>query len=172
MLGGFLVLLSDPLYIAVLPYFSKLIVHGGIEPILRMGRRLTFLMCGLTLPLGFGMILFAGGLTTLVAGQGFAAAASPFVAILIGGQAKVLFFWLKPAILSLGLADVVFRIGAAASTIQLLLLFILVPIWGAVGAAVARGIYHAVFVLSEAFFVNHRLAPIQHAAAAGTDQAS
>src|SRR3990172_4688610 len=101
MLGGFLVLLSDPLYIAVLPYFSKLIVHGGIEPILRMGRRLTFLMCGLTLPLGFGMILFAGGLTTLVAGQGFAAAASPFVAILIGGQAKVLFFWLKPAILNL-----------------------------------------------------------------------
>jgi|GEM_PF-3182473 len=156
-LGNFLTTLSDPLYATMLPNFARM--HAQNEPgdIRRLGRRLTFLFAWLMLPLVTVMLFFPETIVTFVAGPPFAAATWPFVCIFIGSLINTLFFWLRPAILGIGRAGALLKIGAVASTVQLLLLFMLTPPLGALGAALTQTVYYSIYIGAELSFLNSAL---------------
>ncbi len=157
-LASTLLLISDPLYIAVFPHFAKRYAASGDNPrvLPPLGLRLTLLLAPL-----LGLVILSAGLPAkqlivTILGPAYLQAVDPFRIMLVGFTLPVLFFWGRAALLSSGRADALTKSGLLAGVTHLTLLLLFLPHWGAIGGAVALTAQNAVFVGLQLYFLGRQ----------------
>ena len=147
---------SDPLFAVVYPTFARLESGGRLDEIRAVARRITIGLAAFVLPVALVAVLLADPFVTLVAGDGFRDAAAPFVVVLAAVAPAVILFWMRATILSLGQAGALFRMVAAATAVQLVTLFALVPAFGATGAALSMAAMLLTVVALQVIYLRRR----------------
>ncbi len=135
-LGASIQELSDPFYYAIFPEFAR--SRGGrqgqlAQVVARTARAATLGV----LPVVLGGVLFAPALIRAWVGPSYTPAIGPFRVILVAMAFAIATFWGTPAALGSGRPDIATHAVAAGVLVDLLLLFLLVPHHGAMGAAVS-----------------------------------
>lgn len=152
--------ITEPLFVAFYPSFVRLRSLGRFADVLALGRKMTILLGVLAIPVAVLLAYKSGAVINLTVGQKFHRAALPFVILLASTVLVAIFFWARAVILTLGRADVMFRIVALSAALQMGLLFALVPVWGATGGAVSLAVMNVATVgLQLAYLARHRSDP-------------
>lgn len=131
--GSSPLLLSEPLFLAIYPSFSRWWALGLHDQIRSIGRRITLLLAALAIPAGVGLAYASRPLLSVTVGHDFERAATPLAILLAGIIPVVILSWTRAAILSMGAAGVATKIAAVGAAVELVLLFVLVPSFGASG---------------------------------------
>jgi O-antigen/teichoic acid export membrane protein len=140
-------LIADPLFIAVYPPFSRWWTLGLRGQIRMVTRRTTVVIACLAIPIAVALALASKPLLDVTVGAEFSAASTPLIILLAATVPSVILFWTRPVMLSMGEAGLSTAFIAVGSALELALLFILVPPFGAVGAAVSVGSMYVVTLL-------------------------
>ncbi len=125
--------LADPFYYAVYPEFAR--SGPGRRLTGQVARTASVATVGALLAV-LGGILFAPELIRLWVGTPYAPAVGPFRVIVVAMGFTMATFWGTPAALGSGRPDVATRAMALALFTDVALLFLLVPRFGAMGAAI------------------------------------
>jgi O-antigen/teichoic acid export membrane protein len=133
--GSSPLLFSDPLFSAVYPQFARAHALENDRQIRRIGLRVSIVLAAVAIPTATVLALTSKLLLTGIVGKAFAAAWVPFVIALAGVVPSVVFFWGRPAMLSLGEPRVASRIAVASIIVQFVVLLALIHPFGAGGAA-------------------------------------
>ena len=135
--GSSPLLLSDPLFVAVYPLFTRWRALGHTHEIRSVGRKATLVLASVALPVAASLAMESKPIVSTAVGADFSDAWLPMVVILVAVLPVVSLFWGRAAMLSFGDARTATRIILAATALQLALLAVLVPLYGATGGAVA-----------------------------------
>jgi len=127
----------DPICRACMPGFAESIRSGDMEQLRQSYLRIIGLMALLTLPAGIGTSLVAGPLVAVAFGQGWREAAA--LISIIGIAATITLMGNVSAALLVARAALrtIFVITLASATLRVVLLLVLVPWLGLLGAALA-----------------------------------
>jgi O-antigen/teichoic acid export membrane protein len=152
--------ITEPLFVAFYPSFVRLRSLGRFGEVLAIGRKMTVLLGVLAIPAAALLTYKSGSVISLTVGHKFDGASLPFVILLGSAVPVAVFFWVRAVILTLGRADVVFRIVSASAVLQMGCLFALVPVWGATGGAISLATMNvATVALQLAYVARHRTDP-------------
>jgi len=136
-IASIVVRISDPFHSAILPDLSTLWAQRRLIAYRNLLRRLTLMMALLLIPLALGVILAShwlmGWLVRPNVGAANVTVAICSLAYLIAG----IFFWARPAAISMQRPEFNSWAGTLSVTAQTLSAVVLVPVWGGVGSAVA-----------------------------------
>ncbi len=135
-LGGWIQELSDPFYYAIFPEFARTWAGRRGELAQVVARTAKAAALG-ALPLMLGGVLFAPELIRAWVGPAYDPAVGPFRVILVAMALAIATFWGTPAALGSGRPDIATQAVAAGVLADLLLLLLLVPHHGAMGAAIS-----------------------------------
>jgi O-antigen/teichoic acid export membrane protein len=149
-------LLTDGLFAAVYPALAKAHAVGGTVTMRRIGAMLTAGLAATVVPAAVLVLWQREPLLTTIVGADFAAAADPFAVVLLAVVPFVLLFWLRPVILSYGHSGALLRIVAAGSVVHFGGLILLVPPFGATGAALSTAATYVLVVALHVLFVVRR----------------
>jgi O-antigen/teichoic acid export membrane protein len=154
--GRLPVLVADSLYTAIYPAFTRALAKGRIGDVRHIAYRVTVIMAALSVPVGIGLGLQSDALIGWLAGNAFRDSAPVFVVCLIGIIPYVVFFWTTPLMLAAGHAGPVLKIMTIATAAQLGAIVLLVPPFGATGAAVGLALAYILIVVLQLAFVHRR----------------
>jgi O-antigen/teichoic acid export membrane protein len=125
---------SDPAYIAIMPRISRLLAAGRRDQVARLIRQASFVAIP-GMAVVFAIVFVSRGwLVTVLGGSGKGAT---LVVALAGAAAAIngALFWNVPVLFASGLQSRLSKLIIVVTILQVLLLFILIPTLGAVGAA-------------------------------------
>ncbi len=128
--------LSDPFYYAIFPEFARTWAGRQAELAQVVARTAKAAALG-ALPLMLGGVLFAPELIRAWVGHAYAPAIGPFRVILVAMALAIATFWGTPAALGSGRPDIATHAVAAGVLLDLMLLVLLAPRHGAMGAALS-----------------------------------
>jgi len=128
--------LFNPIYQAVYPEMARLVHERRFELARRLSERMKRMIATLVIPACIVVTLTAGWVVPWVFGAGFSGAV-PLVRIMVWQLVWTPYLWLPGLLLAMGRARVVAVVNGLDALDYLLLLFLLVPAFGATGAAVA-----------------------------------
>lgn len=128
--------LFDPLAQAVYPEMSRLVHDHDLVAVRRLSGRIRAATSAVVLPACLVVVAAAGWFVPLVFGPSYAGAVS-LTRILVWQLVWVPYVWLPGLLLALGRARLVALVNGLDALDYVVLLLILVPPYGAVGAAVA-----------------------------------
>ncbi len=151
--SGLLLLVSDPLSVAILPNFTRQYATKGFQGLIKLSWRTSLMIAPVA---GLGILILGGAtrpLIMLTVGESFLPAIGPLRIMLVGIIVNVIFVWIRPTIVVMGRADVLNLIGFVASIVQLVLLWFLVPYWGVWAGAVSLAAQFTTYVLAELLFL-------------------
>lgn len=143
-------LLTDALSTAYFPTISRLVALERRGEIRRIVTRTTRLLTLGVVPPTVVAAVLGGEILGLMGGSQFEDGGLVFAICIAGVLPYALLFWQGPVLLSEGRPGAVLRSQAAGTFLQLLLLLVLVPPFGAEGAAVALAAGLVVVVLVQA----------------------
>ena len=125
----------DPFYQALYPVLSKMWASRQAVEFKRMILKATLLMSGLNFPLLTLIYIFIPFVVEWTVGRNFMSVV-PSVRIMLWGMLiAAVFFWCRPALLSMGKANVLTIANVFGSVTMLALSFILVPKSGYIGSS-------------------------------------
>ena len=130
-----LLLLSDPVNLAVYPQISSLVSEQRYSAILEMLKNLTRLFA---IPFFIVIIVifsFRYEILQFLYGTEYRDAANPFVFLLIGASISLIFFWNLSLLFSLGRVDIRLKTSILTILIGFFIAYLLVPQYGAAGVA-------------------------------------
>jgi O-antigen/teichoic acid export membrane protein len=154
--GRLPLLVSDPLYTVVYPAFTRALATDRLAQIRQIAYRATMVMAALFVPVGIGLAITSEPLMALLAGDAFRSA-GPAFAICVGGTIPyAIFFWIQPLMLSAGYAGSLLKTMAVATIAQIATLLLLVPGFGAKGAAAALAVMYICAIALQLAFVRRR----------------
>jgi len=128
--------LFNPIYQAVYPEMSRLVHERDFDRVRLLSDRMKRLIASLVFPACILGTLMAGWAVPWVFGSDFGGAV-PLVRIMLWQLVWTPYLWLPGLLLAMGRARLVAAVTALDALDYLLLLFLLVPPFGATGAAVA-----------------------------------
>jgi len=150
--AGLMTFLLITIRYAVAPTIAQLYAKGDLQRLQQVVSQSAKGAFFLTLPLGLGLLIFAGPVLRLFFGTSFGGGATA-LRILALGQLVNLFTGLNGNVLLMtGNEARMLKGSAIGSVVGLLLIVVLVPVWGMLGAAVATAIS---VVLSNAILSLH-----------------
>ncbi|GAB4581718.1 MAG: hypothetical protein Fur0022_44680 [Anaerolineales bacterium] len=149
-----LLLFSDPLSMAVYPRFSLLFSQNQPKLMNALIKRLTFIMVMGVVPLLVGVFLFRHTLLVAFAGEAYQENTLPFVFATWGIAFALVFFWVRPYGLSLGLAGLLTKSMLISASVSLLGLVFLTWLYGETGAAIGFGLFYALTIMVQLFFIS------------------
>jgi O-antigen/teichoic acid export membrane protein len=129
--------LSNPFQAAIFPELSQLSSSGNKKRFIKVCWQTFLIMALMILPALFILTFAKEQIITLLLGQAYLPAGSIMVALAWGLGINAMFGWLRPALLSIGKIRVVNRVAFVTAAVDVALILLLVPRWGAFGAAVA-----------------------------------
>lgn len=154
-----LYVLVTPMFNAVYPRFSALVVTGDTEKLSDLYRLATRLLATVLFPIAMLLAVFAGDLVQIWTGNpGLASSVAPLISLMAAGSALhgVMYF---PYALQLA-----YGMTRLTLTISVLLMIILVPLtiffamaYGALGGAMAWLTLHVLYVMMGTWLTHHRL---------------
>ncbi len=130
-------LMSDPLFVAAYPLFTRWRAVGQGAAIRTVGRKASLVLAALAIPVALVLAVKSKAIVSMAVGSQFSGAWLPMVIILFGVLPTVLLFWGRAAMLTFGDARQATKVIGTAAGVQLVLLFSLVPPFGSTGAATA-----------------------------------
>lgn len=141
----------------LLPYFAESFGHRSTERMQRAYLTATRLMAFLLFPMCLGLAAIIPALLPLVYGPAYAEAV-PVAAILIAGAAVGAAGSVgSQMIYACERSDVIFVAGLGGAILSVAAGFLIVPRFGMIGAALARGAIHALMVAAGLWFIRYRL---------------
>lgn len=129
-------LLSNSVYTAIYPQFSRLWADRRKEEFKALIKRITIFMGGITLPLTVGLFLAIPWIIRVFVGEGFSPVASLVKIMVWGIAAAVVSLWVRPVFLSMGRPGVLTIINMCNALMLLVLSLIFVPRFGYFASAV------------------------------------
>jgi O-antigen/teichoic acid export membrane protein len=129
--------LSNPFQAAIFPELSHLSSSGNKKRFIKVCWQTFLIMALMILPALLILTFAKAQIITLLLGEAYLPAGSIMVALAWGLGINAMFGWLRPALLSIGKIRVVNRVAFITAAIDMALILVLVPRWGAFGAAVA-----------------------------------
>jgi O-antigen/teichoic acid export membrane protein len=149
-------LLGDALLTAVYPRFARDVVLKRTDVMRHIAARTTLIVAVIVLPAALFAAIAGNEVITLLAGSAYDAAGSAFALCFAGASVAVLWFWAPALIMATGHASRLLAIVAAAVVVQFGGLLVLVPEFGAAGAAGALAASQLVLVTLQIGFVRRR----------------
>lgn len=149
-LANSVLVLTDPMFVSIYPQLASLTSAHRHEEVLRMLKKISSLLLLPVLLFLLLALLWNRPIINLVYGAAYTNAGAPFAILIMAVCVQAFLFWLTPLLLSSG--KVVFKliIDVISLLIGGVLAMILIPVYGAVGAAVAMLVLvvvsHAVFL--------------------------
>ncbi|OFW57013.1 MAG: hypothetical protein A2133_08480 [Actinobacteria bacterium RBG_16_64_13] len=147
--GTSMMLFSDPFFQVIYPSLSKMVARKRWDAVFGGLKRLQRVTLSVAVPAAAAVTGLMFPLLPLVFGREFKPAILPGIVIVWGVLPNVAFFWLRPLLLSLGQAKRLVQYRAIASGLQLALTLGLVPLIGALGAAVSLLVMHWLYAALE-----------------------
>lgn len=132
-----LLIIKDPLTLAVYPQLAKLVANQNVKKIRGF---LTNVFAVSFVPYVIGvvtLVFLSDWLIEQLYGSEFVSASNPLIFLVMAVGLEIVFFWTIPYILSLGKTGFRLRASLVSSAITLLLSLLLVSSFGATGIAVA-----------------------------------
>jgi O-antigen/teichoic acid export membrane protein len=154
-------LVSEALFVAFYPSFVKLRSLGRFGEVLAIGRKTTMILSLVTVPVAAALAYESKFVIDATVGERYEAAALPFVILLLSSLPAFVLFWCRAALLSIGRADFILRIAAAAALIEMTGLFLLVPRFGASGAATSMAATNLSVALLLLWYLYDRPSPLR-----------
>lgn len=145
-----LLLFSDPLATAVYPRFALLQSQQKINVVNKLAKQLTIVMVSFVVPLLIGVFLFRQPLLRAFAGNNYQHNTMPFVYATWGIAFALVFFWVRPYALSLGLAAMLTKSLLISTLCSLLGLIILTKLFREQGAAIGFGLFYSLTAIFQA----------------------
>lgn len=136
-LANSVLVLTDPMFISIYPQLASLTSKRRYDEVRRMLAKISALLfVPITIFLGFALLLNRP-IINFIYGIEYTNAGPPFAIIIVAVCVQAFFFWLTPLLLST--SRVVFKlvIDVISLLIGAALAIILIPLYGAVGSAVA-----------------------------------
>ncbi len=130
-------LLSDPLFVAVYPSFTRWRALGHDRAARSVGRKSSLALAAIAVPAALALAIQSKSIVSLAVGRSFLSAWPLVVIILLSVLPALVLFWGRAAMLAQGDARTATLITTASVASQLLLLAVLVPPFHATGAAIA-----------------------------------
>jgi len=143
-----LVLLSDPLGIAIFPELSHLNASGRITQIRKVILTLTLSMTAVAAILVGGFAVAGHWILRTIAGPQYDSAYPVVLIMFLGSGAAMIFFWARPLLLVRGKAHVVAAVTTVALLVQVGSLYLLVPSMGAFGAGLVFALTYVFTIVS------------------------
>jgi O-antigen/teichoic acid export membrane protein len=141
--------LANPVYQAVYPQVSSLVHEHDLAGVRRLTDGIRAVATAIVIPVCLATVLLAPWAIPLVFGRAFTDAV-PLVQIMVWQLVWVPYIWLPGLLLSLGRSRLVAGVTGADAAVYLALLFLLVPPFGAVGAAWATALRFAMWTIAAA----------------------
>lgn len=146
-IAGTLLLFSDPLLIAVYPEIAQL---HAVKAVTRLKSMLVIFTKVLSVFAGVMILAFVCCGETIIrklVGLEYATAYPITLAMLAGASIAMIFFWARPLLLVYGMANQLVIVGLIVVCVKFAALYLLVPIWGALGAGLAFSLYYVLSIL-------------------------
>ena len=156
-----IVIPSTPLVKAIYPEISQTIEAGKSARTKRLLAKGTFIACIWIVPVGLGFMLVSPWLIRFFYGLEFVPAVSAFLILLLGLGIVHLLFWARPAVLSLGRADVFLKVTLLQTILKIPMVLILVPTYGYIMMATIQAGLFVLGVSMTAIFVWVALGQLQ-----------
>lgn len=129
-------LLSNSVYTAIYPQFSRLWADKRKEEFKVLIKRITVFMGGITLPLTVGLFLAIPWIVRVFVGEGFFPVASLVKIMVWGITVAVVTLWVRPVFLSMGRPGVLTVINVCNALMLIILSLIFVPRFGYFASAI------------------------------------
>jgi O-antigen/teichoic acid export membrane protein len=139
-------IISDSLFISVFPTMARAAARGDYKEIRQVVRSSTILIGLTVVPASLLVLPFGDDIMRLAGGDGFTGGGLTFALCVLATLPWVIFFWLRPLILTTGHPAALLRAQAAGTVVQLVGILALVPSQGAEGAAIALLVANVVIV--------------------------
>jgi O-antigen/teichoic acid export membrane protein len=136
-IGSMLVRVSDPVAAAILPDLSRMWAQGQFAAYRQLLRRLTLLMAGLLAPVSVGLFLVSSIVVRWLAQDSPPPGAGVLAACIMSHYLSAVTFWAGPAAISMQRPQYKAWVGALSVGVQTVGAVLLVPVWGALGSALA-----------------------------------
>jgi O-antigen/teichoic acid export membrane protein len=146
-IAGTLLLVSDPLLLAVYPEMAKLHAAKADSDLRRLVSTLTK---GLAVLTAVGFVMFAAfgkHILATLAGSQYVAAHPMALVMLFGTSLAVIFFWARPLLLIYDKTRQTVNAAIIGTVLQFVCLYILVPVLGAEAAAAAFALNYLVTIV-------------------------
>ena len=129
-------LLSNSVYTAIYPQFSRLWADKRKEEFKALIKRITIFMGGITLPLTIGLFLVIPWMIRIFVGEIFLPVASLVKIMVWGITVAVVSLWVRPVFLSMGRPGVLTIINMCNALILIIFSLIFVPRFGYFASAI------------------------------------
>lgn len=146
-----LLIFSDPLIVAVYPRFALLVSQKNIKALNGLVKRITLLMAGLSTVILTITFVLRESLIVVYAGEQYRTQAMLFVIATAGMSFAMVFFWVRPYLLSLGLATVSTKSTTLAAILSLFVIYILTRFFSTSGAAFGFALFYILTILFSLF---------------------
>jgi O-antigen/teichoic acid export membrane protein len=139
-LGKAMFLISDPLMTAAYPRFVRLISLGDVQGLNRLARRSTFALAAVLLPILLLFTFFPGPLLHAFAGSKYEGLSWLLPLFMWSNVLAIVFFWVHPYLLSLGLPQIVSLSNIVGRLAGLATFGALLAFWAIPGAAIGSAL--------------------------------
>ena len=136
-ISGSVIVLSDPLLVAIYPELSHLQASGRMGQLRRLILPLSLGLGACSALLVSGFVIGGRWILGAVAGPQYGSAYPVVLIMFIGSVVSMTFFWVRPLLLLRGHAHTLVWIYAVGLFVQLGALYLLVPFMGAAGGGLA-----------------------------------
>lgn len=144
--------LSDPLFVSVLPDFSRLISMKQFNRFSSLIKKSTWLMAIVLIPSATIVVIWRTDFLILLFGPKFAYAQNIILIMIWGFVVSGILFWVWPALLSLGRPELGVIVSTLGAILYTFILYLVVPRSGAIGIAytfsIIQIVSHFILVLS------------------------
>lgn len=146
-----LLIFSDPLIGAIYPRFALLAAQNNIQSLNGLVKRITLLMGGGAIVILTFTFSFRELLMVSFAGEQYRSQAMLFVIATIGMAFAMVFFWVRPYLLSLGLAAISTKSITLATILSLFGLGVFTQFLGLYGAMLGFSLFYILTILISLF---------------------
>jgi len=160
-IGHLVLMITDPLYVAIFPEYSHLVAQKKYSDIRAISKRITIISVALGTSVLVILALFGRWIVRIIAGHEYLSAYVPLLILSTGIVIQSCFFWVRPLLLSLGKADVLTFAYAAGVALQVVLLLLFLRTYQVVAASVALAVMYMVFVALELVGLNRQFSVIR-----------
>ncbi len=156
---------SDPLYQAIYPELVRILNQNAFNDFLNLLKYSLRTLLKFTIPLAIIFLIFTEKITIILFGKEFLPAMNALRIITVAIVISQLTFWISPALLAIGKPGLRTFLELISSAIYIGLLFLLVPNFSYMGAAIAF-LGHAIFKSSISFLsvrasINEKKRPLE-----------
>lgn len=166
--GSSIMLFTDPFFQVIYPSLSKMVARRQWNAIFHGVKKLQRITLSFALPAAAVISGLMFPLLPLIFGSDFKPAIVPGIIIIWAVLPNVVFFWLRPLLLSLNEAGRLAKYRALSSGIQLAMTLALVPFFNAIGAAVSLLVMQWLYATLEIRLTRSRRSQLMEAGGGAT----